>query len=96
MNEYDSELDLMYLQIALREFGPILGPEPWEWRVCSFWPLLSPEAQQLLIDFAPRMRMELHVFGRGLAIIYNPQRPSRWSIIKRILHDTFRSPVRED
>lgn len=91
MTEYDPELDAMYLQVALRECHPTLGPRPWEWRVCSFWPLLSSEAQDVLVSVAPMTGMELHVFGPGLAVIYNPQRPSRWKLLKRILRESFRS-----
>lgn len=96
MHEYDRELDWLYFQSACLQLNPHSGPGPWEWEVCHWWSLLSPFSQSRLVAFARLVGMELHVFGPTLAIIYNPQRPTRWSIIKRILHDTFRSPVRED
>lgn len=84
MTEYDNELDAMYLQLSLRECHRALGPKPWEWRVCNFWHLLSPEAQHILVNIVPMTGMELHVLGPGLAFIYNPRRPSRWTVLKRI------------
>lgn len=93
MGEYDEELDFMYFRSACLEFHPTMAPGPWEWQVCHWWPYLSPTMQVNLVRFATMVGMELHPIGRGLALIYNPQRPTRWSIIKRILHDTFRSSV---
>lgn len=87
----DEDLEILFFQMAAWEFSRFLRPDPWEWKVSTYWEILTPNAQELLKRFATEVGMELHVFGPTLAIIYNPQRPTRWKLFKRILHDTFRS-----
>lgn len=92
----DEDLDIMYFNCACLEFHRVMAPDPWEWNVCHWWPYLSPAMQANLVRFATTVDMELHVFGRGLAIIYNPKRSTFRARLLRILHDTFRSPIRKD
>lgn len=66
-------------------------PDPWEWEVFDMWPQLPPGTQELFRRHYEKLDYDLHIFGPGLAIVYNPQRPSRWAIIKRILHECVRS-----
>lgn len=91
----DEDLEILFFQMAAWEFSQFLRPDPWEWKVSTYWEILTPNTQELLQRFAVEAGMELHVFGPTLAIIYNPQRPSRWELLKRMLHDTFRSRTSE-
>ena len=91
MDEYDEALDWILFHTAYLELHRVNAPKPWEWKVMACWNEITPGAQEKIQQFAPILGMEIHVITPGLAIIYNPKRPSAWAIIKRILYDTFRS-----
>jgi len=65
-------------------------PKPWEWEVLTVWPTLPPGTQELFRRLYDELDYDLHIFGPGLALVYNPKRPTRLQLLKRWFNDHLR------